>query len=359
MLTAGVPRRCQCSSHASTKSVFRRSATGIILARLSHKGIPPVEGTTVKAFLVAAGGLLLAASISSPVRGQTPNSRPAHPGSINYVEGQASIGNEPLNPNAVGSVDLGMGQTLTTQAGKVEILLTPGVFLRVADNSSVRMISPDLVNTEVALDRGRAMVEVLDLRKENNIRIDQPHDVSTQLLKNGLYDFDSDHQQIRVFKGTGEVHASGKNVKVTGERELTPNAGGTLKAEKFDTRQYEDDFFRWGALRSGYLSEAAADQARAYLGPGPGWYGPGWNGKGWYWDPWFEGWTFIPADGIFYSPFGWGFYSPIFVYRSPFFYGSWGHAPHHFGDFHGPYGHGFEPQGGFHGGGGFRGGGRR
>ena len=48
----------------------------------------------------------------------------------------------------------------------------------------------------------------------------------------------------------------------------------------------------------------------------------------------------LPADGIFYSPFGWGFYSPIFIYHSPYFYGgNFGH-PHAFGDFHGPYGHG-------------------
>ena len=128
------------------------------------------------------------------------------------------------------------------------------------------------------------------------------------------------HEQIRVFKGTAQVHAKGQNIRLTGERELALDGGGKLKAQTFDTRQYEDDFFRWSALRSGYLSEATVDQARLYIGPGPAWYGPGWYGAGWYWDPWFGVWTFIPADGIFYSPFGWGFYSPIFVYRSPFFF---------------------------------------
>ena len=245
---------------------------------------------------------------------------------------------------------MGKGQSLTTQAGKVEILLTPGVFLRVAENSSVKMISPDLANTEVELDKGRALAEVLDIHKENNIRIDQ-NDASTQLLKNGLYDFDADHEQIRALKGTAQVRAKGQNIKLTGERELALNAGEKLKAQTFDTRQYEDDFFRWSALRSGYLSEATIDQARLYIGPGPTWYGPGWYGAGWYWDPWFGVWTFIPADGIFYSPFGWGVYSPIFVYRSPFFfYGYYGHQPHYFNEFHYPYGHGFEPPGGFRGG---------
>jgi hypothetical protein len=308
----------------------------------------------MKAFLIAVAGFLLAAGVCTQARGQTENSQMARPGAINYIEGQASIDGQTLAPSSVGLLELEKGQTLTTQAGKVEILLTPGIFLRLADNSSLKMISPELVNTEVELDKGRAMVEVVDIHKENNIRIDL-NDVSTKLLNKGLYDFDATREQVRVFKGTAQVHANGQDIKLTGRRELTLNTGGKLKAQDYETLRDEDDFFRWSALRSGYLSEAAVDQARVYIGPGPGWYGPGWIGAGWYWDRWFGAWTFLPADGIFYSPFGWGFYSPIFVYRSPFFYyGYWGHEPHHFGDFHAPYGHGFEPGGGFHGGG-FRG----
>jgi hypothetical protein len=96
---------------------------------------------------------------------------PARPGSINYVEGKASIGTQDLGPNSLGSVELAKGQALTTESGKVEILLTPGVFLRVADNSSVRMVSPGLADTAVAIEKGRAAVEVLDIRNENDLRI--------------------------------------------------------------------------------------------------------------------------------------------------------------------------------------------
>jgi hypothetical protein len=135
-------------------------------------------------------------------------------------------------------------------------------------------------------------------------------------------------------------------------REVALNTGGKLKAHDFDSRQYADDFYRWSGLRSGYLAEADADAARLYVNGGAGWYG-----SGWYWDPWFGAYTFIPGDGIFYSPFGWGFYSPFAIYGSPFFYGGFYGRPHGFGDMHGPYGHGFEPRGGFRGGGGFHGGG--
>jgi hypothetical protein len=286
-------------------------------------------------------GLLLAAVLTAPGWGQPPAARPPRPGSINYVEGNASIGTTPLSATSPGNVELDRNQSLTTQAGRVEILLTPGVFLRLADNSSLTMVSPDLANTEVRLDKGRAMVEVIDIRKENNIRIDQGG-ANTKLLKQGLYDFDADHNEVRVFKGSAEVNAGNRKITPGGNQKVVLGSAN-LRPVRFESRQYEDDFYRWCGLRSGYLSEASVAAARAYIGPGPGWYGPGWGGWGWYWSPWFGVYTFLPVDGIFWGPFGWGFFSPIAVYRSPFIF--YGNYPHHFGEFHYPYGHGF-PRGG-------------
>jgi len=288
---------------------------------------------------------------SGPPQGPPPYPRaiPPRPGSVNYLEGQASIGNMVLTPGSVGTAALDAGQTLTTQAGKVEVLLTPGVFLRVADNSSVGMVSPDLANTRVQINRGRAIVEVIQIHDQNNIQIDQ-NGATTKLLKDGLYEFDADHAQVRVFKGKADVTVANQTVSLGGDHDVTLSAGAKPKSEKFDSKMFQDDFYRWASLRSGYLSEASVSAARAYMGPGPGEYGPGWNGLGWYWDPWFGVYTFVPAGGLFYSPFGWGFYSPFAVYSSPFFYHPG--IAHGFGDFHYPYGHGF-------GGAGFRGGGFR
>jgi hypothetical protein len=312
----------------------------------------------VTKLLPVAAALLMATFLpivgSAQNQNGNPNSRPAQPGTINYVEGQASIDNQPLSANSVGSVQLQAGQSLNTQAGKVEVLLVPGTFLRVADNSAVKMVNAGLANTEVEIDKGRAMVEATDINKNNDIRVDV-NGVTTKILKNGLYDFDADHNTIRVFKGKAEVVVNDKKIDLGKERELVLNANTKPKAEDFDARKYEDDFFRWSALRSGYLSEASVDQARIYVNGGPGWFGPGW-----YWDPWFGSYTFIPAGGIIYSPFGWAFYSPFAVYRTPFFYGGYWGRPHRFDDYHYPYGHGVEPHGGFHGpGGGFHGGGLR
>jgi hypothetical protein len=160
-----------------------------------------------------------------------------------------------------------------------------------------------------------------------------------------------------------------------------------LKETKFDKKASEDDFYRWASLRSSYLAEANIDAARRYL-VGSG--GPGWYGTGWYWDPSFSAYTFVPAAGIFYDPFGWGFYSPWMIYGAPyvgFGYGYGGYY-HRFGPgYHPPFyargggrtgfsrggfvgtGGGFGGRtggfsrggaaGGFHGGGGIRGGGHR
>lgn len=295
--------------------------------------------------------LLLAAVIlvpawSAPAWSQTPTSVPhPRPGSINYVEGQASIdsaaGTSPVDVGAVGSLALGRDQTLTTQAGKVEILLTPGVFLRLADNSSVKLVSPEVANTEVSLGNGRAMVEVVDIHKENNIRIDL-NGTHSKLLKRGLYDFDAEHNEVRVFNGEAEVDRANQRVTLGAREQADLNRDG-LKAIHFDSKQYEDDFYRFNGLRSGFLSEASADIARTFMGPGPV-YSPDWCGPAWYWNSWFGVYTFLPQDGVYYGPFGWGFYSPIAVYLSPFVYN--GHVPHLFSDFHYPYGQGFPPPAG-------------
>jgi hypothetical protein len=72
----------------------------------------------------AVEGFFLAALIFSPVWGSVP----PQPGTVNYIEGHAAIGAEALTDKSVGSAKLGAGQSLSTEDGKAEILLTPGIF---------------------------------------------------------------------------------------------------------------------------------------------------------------------------------------------------------------------------------------
>lgn len=266
-------------------------------------------------FRALLASLILGAVFTLPAAASSSSPANAVPGTVNYVEGQASIGNQALNTKSVG-VQLEPGQALHTENGKAEVLLAPGMFLRLGDNTSANMISPDLTDTQLAVNVGEALVEVDEIYPQNDVRITE-NGVSTRLLKNGLYDFDANHDQVRVFSGKAAVVDGDQTVTVKAGHELTLNSSGKLKAKGFDKDEYakNDDLYRWSSLRSDYLAEANINTAGTYVMNG--WYGPGWWGAGWYWSPWSNAFTFIPADGFLYSPFGWGFYSPLWVYRAP------------------------------------------
>jgi len=148
-------------------------------------------------------------------------------------------------------------------------------------------------------------------------------------------------EQLRVFEGKAEVAYGDGHFDVKGGREVMLQAGQKEKTQKFNKNDYvQDDLYRWSSLRSSYVAEANVDAAGAYANSGWGPWGPGWWGAGWYWDPWFDGFTFIPGDGIFFSPFGWGFYSPWFAYMAPF-YGGYGYGGYGYGGYGGRYGGGY------------------
>ena len=71
----------------------------------------------------------------------TANSRSARPGEVNYVEGQVSLDNQTLDEKSVGSTEVDAGQSLTTENGKAEVLLTPGVFQSLAMGSSTVLLA--------------------------------------------------------------------------------------------------------------------------------------------------------------------------------------------------------------------------
>jgi hypothetical protein len=307
--------------------------------------------------------VLSLATLSATAFGQ--NANPASPGTLNYVEGQASIEGRPMSSSSVGNTTLQTGQMLATANGKAEILLTPGIFVRLGDNSSVQMVSPDLTHTEIRLDQGRANVEVDQIYPQNTILIDLKNG-QTQLLKNGLYAFDANNSTVRVFNGQASVYPgadlqnSVKPIELKGDHQLVLN-GEPLKLQRFNKDEATNDqLYRWSSLRSDYLGEANLDLAQEYAGY-PGFY------PGWYWAGYPFGYTWLPGAGLFWSPFGYGFYSPYYLYGGGFIYGRYGHGVY---SYHGGYavargvgGGGFQGAsvggGGFHGGegGGFHGGG--
>jgi hypothetical protein len=246
---------------------------------------------------------------------------------LNYVEGQASIGGQALSEKSVGSAQLQAGQTLATQNGRAELLLTPGVLIRLDNNSAVLMNTAGLADIAVAVQGGRAMVEADQVLPANHVDI-QEGPATIRLVKNGLYDFDAAHGIVRVFDGRAEVTVAGSTHTLQAGHEFDLSQP-KLHARGFDKKASEDAFYRWASLRSSYLAEANADAARGfaqgYYGPATGYagaypyYGYAAYDPGWFWDPYFSAYTWLPWDGVFFSPFGWGFYSPGFAYAAPFY----------------------------------------
>ncbi len=279
---------------------------------------------------------------------------PAGPGTLNYIEGQVSLNGSPVTKS--GSEVLQPGEVLSTGTGKAEMLLTPGVFLRLGDNSQVRMTSAGLADMRLALLQGQATVEADYLVKDTHLTIDQGM-ASTRILNKGLYILNATQPFVQVLDGKAEVSANGQKVKVGKGDQVAFNASGKLKRQGFRIQSAEDEaLVRWSRLRSAYESQANIDTANYVADNNGGWYGPGW-----YWDAGYGFWSYLPGDGILYNPWGFGFYSPF--YAPAFIGGFYGGGFHRgFGDRDFDRGH--EARGGFRGGqvrggavrGGFRGG---
>jgi FecR protein len=235
----------------------------------------------------------------------------AQPGMLNYVEGQARVDGVTVTSKSVGSVDVAQGQSVETGNGKAEILLTPGVFMRLGSNSAVRMVNPGLADTSVELLQGEAMVEATFIQKANNIQV-LNQGTTTTLDKNGLYGFRSEAPQIQVYDGKATVQQGDKREELKKGKQLFL---ADFKKQSFDTKQ-GDELYRWSDLRSAYLSEASVASSRLLVVNNYGW------GGGWYWNPGFGFYSYLPGDGFLASPFGWGYYSPYYVryYGGPYRY---------------------------------------
>jgi hypothetical protein len=226
---------------------------------------------------------------------------------VNYVEGQALIAGQAIDAKQAGSIDVQPGQELITGAGKAEVLLTPGVFLRVGDQSVLRVENTGLTDTRVELVKGQALLEATQVNKDSALRVDLAG-ATTTIEKAGLYKFEADQPKVSVFDGKAVVNEDDQRVELKKGRYTY--IGNTLKSEKFDRKQ-TDELYAWSSVRSRYLSEASYNSAGTLVVNNYGW------GGGWYFNPYFGSYSYLPGDGLFYSAFGYPFYSPLYLYRTP------------------------------------------
>lgn len=258
-------------------------------------------------------------SASNTVRyGQAPSRGQAVPGTINYIEGQVTLNGQPLGPMAAGAVIAQPNEAIDTQAGYAEVLLTPGAFLRIGNNSEVVLQSAGLANIQVQVVRGSAMIEAAQLVKGASMQVTM-NGATTQIEEHGLYEFDANQQLVRVLDGKAKILEASR-VKTIGKGDQVVLTSVDLKSRGFDKQAAQaDPLYVWSKARSAAEAESNVTVANDVARYG-GWYGPGW-----YWNPFWGEYAFLPGAGFLYSPFGFGFYSPGFIVAGPVYRGFYAH----------------------------------
>ena len=89
---------------------------------------------------------------------------------------------------------------------------------------------------------------------------------------------------------------------------------GETAATKFDTKD-GDALYRWAKRRAEYFAVANVSAARSVSQSGSSF-----ASSGWVYNPYYSMFTYVPLSGMFYSPFGYAFWSPFTVYRA-YYYG--------------------------------------
>lgn len=229
----------------------------------------------------------------------------ARSGAIHHVEGVARIDNEVIQTKFAEFPNLEENSVLRTELGRVEMLLTPGVIVRLGEDSALKMLSNRLTDTRLEFLEGSALVEAMEILDDNAITL-LYKGAAISIEKPGLYRLDSDPAQLRVYKGKATVTKSDEVLTAKGGRLV--ELGEFLVATKFDAKD-GDSLYRWSSRRSSYLAMANISAARSL-----DLWGVPWRRAGWYWNPYFGMFTFVPYHGIFSSPFGYSFWSPREVY---------------------------------------------
>jgi hypothetical protein len=245
--------------------------------------------------LTLGAGVMLAQSVIS-----------AQSGMIHYLEGRVLLEERAVEHQFGEFLQVKKNQELRTEQGRAEVLLTPGVFLRLAENSAFRMVDNSLADTRVEFLTGSALLEVAELLKDNAVTV-VFRDAQVHLKKAGLYRFQSEPAQVRVYGGEAEAVMAGQTFELKKGRLL--QLDGELAVEKFNP-EVGDTFARWSRRRGEYISMANISAAKSIYDSGMSW-----SSSAWRWNPYFGMFTFIPMRGAYLSPYGYRFWSPREVYR--------------------------------------------
>src|SRR2546423_6918375 len=239
----------------------------------------------------------------------------AKAGGVNAVAGRVMISRKDQQAQLLSSTDdLVAGDIVTTgAAANVEVLLNPGSFLRLGENSEFQLQDAALDNLRLRLNKGTAIVEVTgadDVKFE--IPVETPQARFT-ILRSGLYriNVQSDSVELAVRKGRASFGAAPQALVKAGKKVTLSNGAPTVA--KVDKNK--DSFDLWSKQRAELLARANDGLSNKVLNG----YLAGFQDAGFRSSRWGL-WTFSPRMGCYtFLPFYWGWSSPYGHYYGNYF----------------------------------------
>ena len=252
----------------------------------------------------------------------------AEAGVVNYTEGKVAVA---LKNGRSGYLlkgdELETGDKVSTGTnGRAEILLNPGSFVRLGENSKFEFLTTSLDNLQLKLTGGSAMFEVIT-DDEFTFAVNTPK-MTFYIIKSGVYRIDvlpDGISRIEVWKGEAQVGDTDAT-RVKSGRQATISNDQTAVV-KFD-RDEKDALETWSKTRAKELAKinSRLDRSRAdrrFLRGSliNSFYRNSWNLYGsygvWVYNPFYGTYCFLPFGYGWNSPYGYNYPFDIWRYNLP------------------------------------------
>jgi hypothetical protein len=182
-----------------------------------------------------------------------------HSGTVYFFDGSVYIEDHRLEQKFGRFPDIGEGRELRTEHGQAEVLLTPGICLRVGENSAIRMLSSKFSDTRIELIGGSAILEAGEPEADTSVRLIHKN---WQILvpHEGVFRIDSEPPGVTVYKGEAKVSAKGDPEMTPVRQGQTLPLAAVLVPEEAPTVA-RDQLKNWAMSRSQAISSDNATAA--------------------------------------------------------------------------------------------------
>jgi hypothetical protein len=153
-----------------------------------------------------------------------------HSGLIHYFEGTVYLGDQALESHPGRFPTVPAGGELRTAEGRAEVLLTPGVFLRLGERTSIRLVANDLADTQVELEAGSVVVEADEPNLNTAVTLIYK-EWRVHFPGKGSYRMDSDPPRLSVRQGKAEVFSAASAQPVNVDQGMSMPFAGVLVPE--------------------------------------------------------------------------------------------------------------------------------